>query len=187
MGGLTMSGETMPRASERGISMVETLIAASVMAVCALGLMAFIGTAIATNTRNRFDSTTTMLAQSVAEQINATVIGSGTANLSDCAGTTFSINTAPGGAALTTAGNAINFAEATPPTAYHMDYVVKSPCNPSGIEQAIYDVRWNVALIGAGVAPTNTYRITIGAQLKNRGYGNKTFAAPFTLRVLLGN
>jgi hypothetical protein len=181
------SAKDTRRSSESGISMVETLIAATVMTVCCLGLMAFIGSAIATNTRNRFDSTTTMLAQSVAEQVNSTVIGSGTTELSDCSGSTFTINTAPGGAALKSNGVDIDFAEATPPDEYHMDYVVKSPCNPSGIEQAIYDVRWRVDLVGAGVTPTNTYKITIGAQMKDRGYGNKTFAAPVTLRVMLGN
>jgi hypothetical protein len=166
--------------------MVETLIASSVMAVCALGLMAYIGTAVATNSRNRFDSTTTMLAQSVAEQIQSTVIGSGTTTLSDCAGTAFSINTAPGGAALTSDGT-INFSQTSPPSAYRMIYVVKSPCNPSGVEQAAYDVRWNVELVGDGVSPTNSYRITIGAQMQNRGYGNTAFARPVTLRMMLGN
>jgi hypothetical protein len=123
----------------------------------------------------------------VAEQIQSTVIGSGTTTLRDCANTSFTINTAPGGAALNTAGDGINFAEANPPAQYKMTYVVKSPCAPSGVEQAVYDVRWNVALIGAGVTPTNTYRIIIGAQMQNRGYGNTAFAAPVNLRLMLGN
>jgi len=167
--------------------MIETLLAASIMAVCSMALIGLIGGSVASNTRNKFDSTTTMLAQSVAEQIKATVIGSGTATLTDCAGTSFTIDTAPGGSALNTTSNAISFAETTPPANYHMDYVVKSPCNANGIEQATYDVRWHVDLVGSGVAPTNTYLLTISSQMKNRGFGNKFFASPVTLRVMLGN
>lgn len=173
--------------SESGITMVETLLASAVMAICSLALMALIGGSIASNTRNKFDSTTTMLAQSVVEQINATVVGSGTATLRDCAGTAFTIDTAPGGAVLNANSNAISFSQASPPASYHMDYVVKSPCAADGIEQAVYDVRWHVDLIGAGTTPTNTYLITVSAQMKDRGFGNKYFASPVTLRVMLGN
>ncbi len=174
-------------APDSGISLVEVLLASSVLAICSLGVIGMITSSIATDTRNKFDSTTTMLAQSIVEQIAATAVGSGTANLTDCAGNTFSINTQAGGAPLNGAGTAISFASSAP-DGYHLEYVVKSPCTEAGIEQATYDVRWRVELLGAGTpTPTNTYLLTVSAQMLNRGFGNMFFALPVTLRVMLGS
>jgi hypothetical protein len=176
---------TRSRNPESGITLIELMLASSVLTICSLGIIALIGSSIATNTRNKFDSTTTMLAQSIVEQIAATAVGSGTASLTDCAGTAFTIDTQPGGAALN--ADKIDFTETSPPAGYRMQYVVKSPCTTTGIEQAIYDVRWNVELIGASTTPTNSYLLTVGAQMLDRGQGDKYFAAPITLRVMLGN
>lgn len=165
--------------------MIEVMIAGFIMTVCSLGMMLLITNSIATNARNKFDSTTTMLAQSVIEQIHSTLIGSGTTNLADCAGTSNTLATAPGGAALS--GANISFSEASPPAGYHMDFVIKSPCTSTGTEQAIYDVRWHVEQIGAPTASTNTYLLTVGAQVKDRGQGNLFFASPINLRVMIGN
>ena len=172
--------------SEAGISMIEVMLAASMMAVCSLSLMALIGSSIASNTRNKFDSTTTMLVQSVVEQISATVIGSGTSTLTDCNGTSWTIDSEPGGATLTSSDK-IDFTQTSPPTNYRMLYVVRSPCTSTGIEQAVYDVRWNVQLIGSGVTATNTFLLSVGGQMQDRGQGNKYFASPVNVRVLLGN
>ena len=172
--------------SEAGISMIEVLLASALMAICSLSLMALIGSSIASNTRNKFDSTTTMLVQSVVEQIQATVIGSGSSTLTDCNGTAWTINTNPGGAAVTGTSR-IDFTEASPPSGYRMLYVVKSPCQSSGIEQAVYDVRWAVEHIGAGVTATNSFMLTVGGQMQDRGQGNRFFAAPVNVRVMLGN
>jgi len=61
------------------------------------------------------DSTQTMLATSVLEQINSTFIGAGTSTLVDCAGTTWTVNTGTpsigtAGATLTS-GGAIDFSQ----------------------------------------------------------------------------
>src|SRR4051812_45731705 len=149
--------------SESGISLIEVLLATTVLAICSLGVIAMVASSIATDTRNKFDSTTTMLAQSIVEQIAATAIGNGTATLTDCAGNAHPINTQAGGASLNAAGNAINFSQSTPPADYRMVYVVKSPCMTSGIEQATYDVRWNISQIGSGT--TNTYMLTVSSQM----------------------
>jgi len=171
--------------AESGITMIEVLLASTVLTIASMGLIGLIASSIATDTRNKFDSTTTMLAQSIVEQIASTAIGSGTASLTDCAGTAWNIDTQPGGATIT--NGAIDFSQTSPPAAYHMDYVVKSPCTSSGIEQAVYDVRWNIELIGASTTPTNTYLLTVSSRMKDRGQGNRQFALPVTLRVMLGN
>jgi hypothetical protein len=165
--------------------MIEVLLAGTILTICSIGMVALVSTSIATNNRNKVDSTTTMLAGSIIEQINSTIIGSETASLTDCAGTVWTINTAPGGASLS--GSSIDFTQTSPPADYFMNYVVNSPCTSTGALQAVYDVRWNVGIVGAPSTPTNTFMITVGARMQNGGQGNLFFAAPVNLRVMTGN
>src|SRR5205823_6327950 len=111
--------------------------------------------------RNKMDSTQMMLATSIAEQIDSTIIGSGTSTLTDCAAVSHTIDTQPGGATLN--GEKIDFTEniAADSTKdyYHMDYVLRTPCTSSGALQGTYDVRWHVEIIGSAAA-TKTYLLT---------------------------
>ena len=180
-----MMGQKPPRNSQSGVSMIEVLMAGAILTICSIGMIALISTAIATNNRNKVDSTTTMLAGAIIEQVNSTLVGSETASLTDCAGTVWTINTAPGGASLS--GSSVDFAETSPPAEYYMNYVVNSPCTSTGVRQAVYDVRWNVSIVGAPSTPTNTYMITVGARMQDGGQGNLFSALPVTLRVMTGN
>src|SRR5215467_7218801 len=85
--------------SQSGISVIEVLVATAILLISSLSILGLVATSIAINNRNKMDSTGTMLAQSVLEQIKATIIGSETSSLTDCTGTVWTINTAPGGAA----------------------------------------------------------------------------------------
>ena len=170
--------------------MIETLMAGAFLVIGSLSMITLIINSIATNNRNKIDSTQTMLAQSILEQINSTFVGSGTSALVDCAGTPFTIDTTVGvsgyaGAALS--GAAIDFSQASPPAGYHMDYVIKTPCESGGATQGTYDVRWHLERVGSGATATNTFLLTVSAKLKGHGEGNKFFSAPVTLRVLSGN
>ena len=174
--------------SDAGVTLVEVLIATLILLICSLTIMAVVGTAIALNNRNKIGSTGTMLAQSVVEHIKATLIGSGSSSLTDCAGTVWTINTAPGGAAVS--GAYINFSQSSPPANYHMNYVVNSPCSGSGIQAKVYDVRWNVKIVGADLtppAPTNTYLITVGSRLQGHDEGNVIYPLAVNFRVMAGN
>ena len=166
--------------SPEGFALVELLIAMVVMTVGGLGAFGIILMATAANSHNQQDSTMTMLTNAVIEQVNSTLVGSGTANLSDCAGTNFTIATAPGGSPLRGGlGSDIDFS-ATPPTNYHMDYTVMSPCDPNGVNFATYDVRWHVDQIGADTAtPTNSFLLTVGAK-------RNTLSMPMHVRVVVG-
>ena len=166
--------------SQAGITMIEVLMASTILTVGSLGMVGLIVGSIATNNRNRLDSTQTMLAESILEQITSTIIGTGTSSLTDCANTPWTIATALGGAPLS--GSAIDFSQATVAN-YYMDYVVNTPCASTGAPQGVYDVRWNVQLVGT----TTTYLLTVSARMKNHGEGNLLFSAPVTLRVLAGN
>ena len=154
------------KTTQSGTSLIEVMLASLMIMVCALGILGLISATIATNHRNKVDSTQTMLAKSIVEQVHSTLIGTGTSSLTDCSGTTWTIDTAPGGADLSSSG--IDFSQTSVPDNYHMTYVVKSPCTSTGVQQASYDVRWHVDLVGAPTTPTNTYMITVAAQMQDR-------------------
>jgi len=179
------------QSSQKGVTIIETLIAASILAIISLGMAGQLLVSIASNNRNKIDSAQTMLAEAIVEHVNSTLIGNQQSVLTDCAGNSYTIDTLPGGASLNAAGNAINFSENIAADSskvnYHMDYFTNVPCTVSGTPQAIYDVRWNVQLVGATGSPTNTYLVTVSSRLKNHGEGNMFFSAPVTLRVLSGN
>ena len=84
------------RSSQSGITMIETMMASFILVVGSLSMIGLIVRSIATNNRNKLDSTQMMLATSIVEQINATIIGSGTSALIDCSAGSHTINTAPG-------------------------------------------------------------------------------------------
>jgi hypothetical protein len=160
------------RNPEAGLTMLEVLFAAVVMTIGFMGLIGLVATAIASNNRNKLDSTGTMLTQAVVEQINSTIVGTGTASIADCNGTTWNIATAVGGAALS--GANIDFSQTILPSNYSMDFAV---C-PVG-QANHYDVRWNVQQVSSDV-----YLITVGARMRGQGTtSNKFFALPVTLRT----
>ena len=174
--------------SQSGISVIEVLVATMILLISSLSILGLVATSIATNNRNKMDSTGTMLAQSVLEQIKATIIGSEDSSLTDCTGTLWTINTAPGGSALN--GTRIDFSETSPPTGYHMIYVVKSPCNNYGTQEMTYDVRWHVDIVGADATPsqpTNTFLLTVAARSLGHRGGNMFYALPINFRVMAGN
>lgn len=162
------------RNGQSGITLIELMIAGVVLVVGMLGAMILISTAIANNGRNKMDSTGTMIAQAVFEQIKSTIIGTGTSTLSDCAGNTFTIDTAIGGAPLSS--GAVDYTQAQV-TNYSMNFVV---C--AGNSQATYDVRWNVNQL-----TTTSYLVTVSSRLKGAGTSLKYFALPVTLRGTAGN
>jgi hypothetical protein len=183
-----MSKPNMPRVTTRktrgnssaGFALVELLIATIVMTVGGLGAYGIILMAVNSNSHSLQDSTMTMLTNAVIEQVNSTLVGSGTANLTDCKGSNFTIATAPGGAAVRGGlGSDIDFS-AAPLTNYHMDYTVMSPCESDGKQFAMYDVRWHVDQIGAANGtPSNSFLVTVGAK-------RKTLSLPINVRVVVG-
>jgi Tfp pilus assembly protein PilV len=174
------------RRVDAGITMIETLMAAGVLVIGSIGMLSLIVTAIATNNRNKIDSTQTMLAESILEQISSTFQGAtSTSSLVDCAGNTWTIDTTVSGSASTGAplsGANIDFSQAQV-TNWSMNYVVTTKCSSNGVVQGTYDVRWNLSQITG----TQTYLITVGARLLGHGEGNEYFSLPVTLRFLAGS
>ena len=91
--------------NERGMSLIELMIALVVLVVGVVGSMSLIGLSIGGNGRSRQQSNSTAIVQLVAEKISS-VKASTSPNLTvtDCAGNSFTVATAAGGSALTSAG-----------------------------------------------------------------------------------
>jgi Tfp pilus assembly protein PilV len=168
------------RKRQAGFTILEAMIAGFILTFGLLSITALFATAIGNNGRSRVDTTATMLSQSVIEQVTAVLARGGPSQMTDCASepTTWFIDTDIGGAALS--GSSIDFTETSPPSGYHMNFVVCNSGSEAG-QQATYDVRWNIAKVS-----TNTYLVTVAARPKGMAAGRFTFALPVTFRTYVG-
>jgi type IV pilus modification protein PilV len=178
---------------QRGMSLVELLVAMAVLAVGMGGMVAVFAAAIAGNGKAKFDTEGTMLAQEVLEriaaqpQVQAGFPAPPPITMTDCnpAGAfPWTIATTPGvpaGGAQLDPNSNIDWngqTNANVPLNYKMLYVV---CGNNG-RQVTYDVRWNVQAISA-----NSRMITVGARpLAAAGGGIPKFTQPITLRTVGG-
>jgi Tfp pilus assembly protein PilV len=182
------------QSAERGISLVELVIAITVLAVGMAGLAVLFSTAIMNNSRSKGDTSGTMLTQTVLEQIAAQPANlAANLTLTDCntaGATVWPIATtgvaSPGsGATIDVATGAIDFTQAyaAVPANYKMQFVA---CGNGG-RQMTYEVRWNITTITA-----NTRLITVSARplAAASAAGNQNqallFAPPITLRTIGG-
>lgn len=161
---------------QRGMTLIELMIAMIVLLVGVVGSMALVAYAIGGNGRSRQQSNSTALAQLLTEKI-ASVKASTSPNLTvtDCTGTSFTISTTAGGAALTTSG-AVDYTQAAV-TNYQMLF---TDCGTSG-RQVTYDVRWNIQQTTGYVK-----MLTVSAMMKGAGNDPKYYSLPVTVRTLIG-
>ena len=178
---------------QRGFSLIEMMIAMVVLAVGLGALTILFTTAMYTNTKSNKDTTATMLAQTVMEQIDAqSTNGAANFNITDCQGTAWLVNMTPGAAPngagatlLPVASNTLygsidpNQAYAAVPAGYAMQYV---HCGANS-QQTIFDVRWNIMS-----ANSNARLVTVQARQNSRAnsLGGQVFAYPVTLRGMSG-
>jgi hypothetical protein len=183
------------------MSLIELMIASFVLVVGMLGGLSLILMAIATNSRNKFDTTGTMLAQTVIEQINTLPTNTPVTNITmaDCevkdaagnithAATSHMVSVVggdmyvPTGAALVPIGDAdlsrrpgdIDFSEAAPPANYQMLWRTCGDVD--------FDIRWNVVQVNE-----RSRLITVAArQLLYKGKNANLYAPPVTLRTISG-
>lgn len=163
---------TMLRSKKRsgGFSLVEILIAMVILSVGLLAIIGMIVSASLTANRNKVDSTASMLADTVLEQLSAKdVTSAGTFTLKDCAGLDHTIGNAPGAApagagAPLNANNNIDFTAGAVAN-YQMDWVT---CGGAGVRNT-FDIRWNVMNMNAGMpllAGNYSRLVTVSARKK---------------------
>jgi type II secretory pathway pseudopilin PulG len=178
------------RKSESGFSLVELLIASIVLTVGMLAIMGIFALAIGNNGRSKVDSTATMVAQAVLEQISAVKAGGGPSSLTDCSGNpAMTINPAAG---VLAGGNGapkywdtvanlwkIDFTQPPPPPTdnYSMNYVV---CVSGSNAPVTYDVRWNIEQVG-----NYSSLIVVGARPLNTGNNRFSFRLPVNLQLTI--
>ena len=180
--------EHVKHKAERGMSLVELMVAMLVLAIGLAGVTTLLVTAIASNHRSSTDTTATLLAQMVVEQISAEqVYSSQTITVTDCSGNPSDINPTPGpvgtgnGATLKADGT-IDFTQDPAnliANNYAMQYV---DCSAAGGIPTTYDVRWNVMSVSAN---TTSRMITAAARpiaSDANKLGGLYFAIPVNLR-----
>jgi prepilin-type N-terminal cleavage/methylation domain-containing protein len=166
---------------ERGMSLVELMIAMVVLLVGLVGSLALVATAVGNNKRSRLQGNSTIVAQMITEKISSVkATTSPLLTVPDCAGNILNITTAaPGGSPLNAQGD-VDFTQ--PPVAGYQ--VLYTDCGSAG-RQFVYDVRWNIQ------QPTPYVKfLTVTAQKANVNVGAnwdlRYVSFPVTIRTLIG-
>jgi prepilin-type N-terminal cleavage/methylation domain-containing protein len=162
--------------NERGMSLIELMIAMVVLLVGIVGSMALIAYAIGGNGRSRQQSNATVIAQMVSEKISSQKASlANSLAITDCTGTSTTVQTVAGGGALTSSGD-VDMTQAAV-TGYQMYY---TDCGTSN-RQMIYDVRWTITQ-----PSTYTKMVIVTAKMKGAGTDLKRFSLPVSVRSLVG-
>src|SRR5579862_5470045 len=175
---LTMRPRIQRGKSQRGMTLIELMIAMVVLLVGVVGSMALIAYAMGGNGRSKQQSNATVIAQMLTEKISSQrAILSNNLTVYDCTGNANTVFTAAGGGALTSAGG-VDFTQAAV-TGYQMYY---TDCGTSG-RQMVYDVRWTITQ-----PTTNTKLVIVSAQMKNAASTkNPSMYSPaVTVRTVVG-
>lgn len=177
----------LARRKQRGISLIELMIAMAVLLVGVLGSLMPVLLAIGANGRNRQQSNSTVIAQMVEEKIMSVPASTAPVlQITDCTGVAQNINTAGGpapggaGATLLASGDA-DFSQAQgsggAPAGYFLNY---TNCGTNG-RQSVFDVRWNIQTV-SGFAKL----VTVSAKLRGNGTDPRVFSFPVTIRSMAG-
>ena len=190
---------------ESGMTLIELMIAMTVLAVGLAGIMAVVIASLYSNNRNRTDTSATWLAVMVIQQMAEIPAGTdATFTITDCAGVAWTVNTrgAAGpaglGAALRGTNNApmwvtndIDFNAASTYGAAPGDGsgMLYQACGTNGSAGITYDVRWNIQ---NNIEQTKT--VIVGAKIRGSastaaggGEQNYYFAMPVQMKTILGS
>jgi hypothetical protein len=166
------------------MSLIEMMIACVVLLVGVAATASLIPLAIGTNAKNRQQSNSTVIAQMIMEKILSIPPGAPTETLTDCTGTSTTINptgTSTGaGATLLSSGDA-DFSQtagsAGDPAGYYMLYTA---CGTNG-RQSIYDVRWHIMTPSPYVM-----EVTVSTKLKGSNNNLVLYSPSVTIRSMIG-
>lgn len=184
------------RRREAGMTLIELMVAMLILAIGLGGIVNVLAVAVETDNRNSKDTSATLLAQMVVEQISAQHPNSNAAiSVTDCAGNVWSISTTGGaspsgaGATLITNSASVGYggidqtqAYSNITSGYAMKYVDCGGTANTGVPTT-YDVRWNVMTVAASY----TRLVTASARpLNANALGGIQYALPVNLRMVAG-
>ena len=196
MNSIRINRSLQTRKGQHGSMLLELLIAIVVLAIGMGGLLVLLVSAMSTNNRSGNDTSSTMLAEHIIEQISAQPADTSTAlSIKDCAGTSWSVSTTGAangsgnsgsyggnGAQLTSTGT-VDWTQdyASVPAGYAMEYVA---CGPSD-RQITYDTRWNIVSLNPS---NNSSRMVIVSARPSTSLtvGGLRYVIPANLRTIGG-
>jgi prepilin-type N-terminal cleavage/methylation domain-containing protein len=165
---------------QRGMSLIELMIAIAVLTIGVAGCAVVIPIAIGRNFANRQQGNSTVIAQMVTEKLLSVPANTvPVLTITDCAGNDNLVTTtgsAGGSGAAVLASGDIDFTQA-PPAGYFMNYTT---CGSNGL-QMVYDVRWNIKNASAYVK-----LIIVSARLKSATSNAQMYSVPVTIRSMAG-
>jgi len=186
--------------ADAGGTLIELMVAMLILAV-GLGALTtlFVGSVL-TDNRNSKDSTATMLAQKVIEELTAQNVNATVAvTLTDCQGNAWVVPSTQGtvfpgqGAALDNTQGSITYGGidftqnlGAVPGGFSMQYV---DCDPNG-QRTTYDVRWNVTTMtnnNTRLITASARRLGSNAAAGNNNQGGLIYSIPVTLRAIGGS
>jgi prepilin-type N-terminal cleavage/methylation domain-containing protein len=168
--------------TERGMSLIELMIAMVVLLVGLVGSMALVAISMGNNGRSRQQGNSTIISQLLTEKISSVkATTSPLLIVTDCAGNNFNVSTtAPGGSPLTAAGD-VDFTQ--PPVANYQG--LYTDCGTAG-RQVTYDVRWNIQQPTPNVKFLTVSAVKRGVATNAATFDLKYFSLPVTIRTLIG-
>jgi prepilin-type N-terminal cleavage/methylation domain-containing protein len=197
------------RKAERGMTLVELLISLAILVIGLGAIMLLITTAIAANNGSKLDTSGTMLAQMVAEQIGSVPASSGAAvTVTDCTGLVLPVATA-GGAGPNGAG-AQMIPAGQPGLSGNIDWngqafgavqanyrMLYTACGTAGQTRQLYEIRWNIVnlfTLPGPPAQVATKMVTVSARRREQplagsraaGLNRIAFGVPVTIRTIVG-
>jgi prepilin-type N-terminal cleavage/methylation domain-containing protein len=176
---LTLRKKKARARNERGMTLIELMIALVVLLVGVVGSMSLVALSIGGNGRSRQQSNSVTFTQMVTEKIASINASSTTAlTITDCSGNNFNVSTAVGGANLLGSGD-VDFTQSPAPANYSMTY---NECGTAG-RTAVYDVRWNIQAVNGS---SYVKLLTVSARMQKAGGDLKFFSLPVTITTLIG-
>ena len=165
---------------QRGMSLIEVMVAITVLTVGVAGCAVVIPIAIGRNFANRQQGNSTVIAQMVTEKLLSVPANTvPVLTITDCAPNNNLVTTtgsAGGSGAPLLASGDIDFSQAAP-AGYFMNYTT---CGSNGLPM-VYDVRWNIK------DPSGFVKlITVSARLKSTTGNAQMYSLPVTIRSMAG-